>query len=73
MPRSSDLHCWVALQHFQGCHPQIIPEHSELLHVIGPDDPTLVIFGLASARLRTRSIINNTVILHVHGLALKRA
>ena len=32
--------CWVALQHFQGCHPGIRPEYSELLRMIGPDDPT---------------------------------
>ena len=34
--------CRVALQHLQGCHPEIIPEYSELLHMIGPDDPTLL-------------------------------
>ena len=34
--------CWVALQHFQVRHPEIRPEYSELLHMIRPDDPTLV-------------------------------
>ena len=33
--------CWVALQHVQVCHPEIRPEYSELLHMIGPNDPTL--------------------------------
>ena len=34
--------CWVALQHFQDCHPEVRSEYSEFLYVIGPDDPTLV-------------------------------
>ena len=34
--------CWVALQHFRGCHPENIPAYSELFYVIGPEDPTLV-------------------------------
>ena len=41
--------CWVALQHFQGCHPEIRCEYSELFYVIRPDDPTLVAVGPAGA------------------------
>lgn len=33
----------VAVQQFQNCHPEIRPDYSYLLHVIGPDEPTLVL------------------------------
>ena len=39
---------WVALQHFQRCHPEIKCEYSELFYVIGPDDPTLLGWYLVS-------------------------
>lgn len=32
---------WIAFHHIQACHPETIPEYSELLQMIGPDDPTL--------------------------------
>lgn len=31
--------CWVALQNSQGSHTEIRAENSELLQIIGPDDP----------------------------------
>ena len=39
--RSMNADAGSVLQHFQGWHPEIRPEYSELLHMIGPDDPTL--------------------------------
>ena len=41
--------CWVALQHFQGCHPETRPEYSELFHMIGLGDPTLLEAGRSTA------------------------
>lgn len=38
--------CGAALQYFQLWHQQIIPEYLDLLHTIGPDDPTLLCSGM---------------------------